>query len=709
VANVLDFGAKGDGSTDDAAAFQAAANSLASTGGVIFVPPGKVYLIGSKVTIRSSYPIWLKSEMGNRVLAGALDGSTRVQSALIRPKNNLSYIFEWARATGGVSYADAGGGGVDGVAFSDWTTSPPYRLYTIDGAINIDEALYFTVRDSYFAWLAGRGLRIGRCVIARVENTWIYQTGDTGDSAIDVDGSSLDTNLDKLITNVTGSPGIGSLIHVTAPSHGFATGNVIYIAFVKGTVEANGAWTITVLDPDTFELSLSYPPPGTASSFQNTYVSGGKASKSGIYGALWGRSMGMEQCSYGAPWISGTTNSAVWLQHSYFEDGGANNQSFVDQSAGGGLRADDCAFNGTEVTQVIIGGPGSSIRNSSFAAFLTGDTPHIVVSSIAVASKLENLTINGGFDQTGRSLDVQAAFCQLSSIYMNTTGRLNVAGLECSLSNIYMYHPGAGGGTYAIDLSFGSTLTGGFMDGFAGFPSPSVCHGVRAAGSTVTGMRVRRLSANSNGIVSTSSADVITGNHVGEIPLGGTGKPFVKAAGAQFWGNHSDTGNTHLTRVLESLTIPLNTWHNYSNSTYLTTTTTPALTFDGPNHFELVRWPANDNTNLRVSFALPEGVDGEREVTVDLFVRTENAGGGSINAASFTVYSSWDNAASVSDVAMDSSPSETLHTITATISAADIPTTPRRLTLILQPVGHVNDPIILTDVRVNVVRMLAAL
>jgi hypothetical protein len=108
-------------------------------------------------------------------------------------------------------------------------------------------------------------------------------------------------------------------------------------------------------------------------------------------------------------------------------------------------------------------------------------------------------------------------------------------------------------------------------------------------------------------------------------------------------------------------------------------------------------------------FCVAEGVDGEREVTVDLFVRTENAGGGSINAASFTVYSSWDNAASVSDVAMDSSPSETLHTITATISAADIPTTPRRLTLILQPVGHVNDPIILTDVRVNVVRMLAAL
>lgn len=49
--NVLDFGAVGDGSTDDSAAFQAAATSLGNTGGQIFVPFG-TYVI-SNLSLRS--------------------------------------------------------------------------------------------------------------------------------------------------------------------------------------------------------------------------------------------------------------------------------------------------------------------------------------------------------------------------------------------------------------------------------------------------------------------------------------------------------------------------------------------------------------------------------------------------------------------------------------------------------------------------------
>jgi hypothetical protein len=212
-----------------------------------------------------------------------------------------------------------------------------------------------------------------------------------------------------------------------------------------------------------------------------------------------------------------------------------------------------------------------------------------------------------------------------------------------------------------------------------------------------------------DGIVSTSSSDVITGNHVSELAAG-DGKPFVKVAGAQFWGNHADTGTSHLTRIQECLTVPLNTWHNYSNGTYLNASTTPKLDIDVTNHYELIRWPAADDTNLKVSFTLPDGFDGTYDVTVELFVKTDNAGGGGIDAASFTVYSSWDNAASISASAVDSSPSQTLHTITATFTAANINApSARRLTLIIEPDGHVNDPIILTDVRVKVARSVAAL
>jgi hypothetical protein len=93
--------------------------------------------------------------------------------------------------------------------------------------------------------------------------------------------------------------------------------------------------------------------------------------------------------------------------------------------------------------------------------------------------------------------------------------------------------------TYAIDLSLGSTLNGGFIDGFQGQPNVtgSVCHGIKAAGSTVNGMRVRRLN-NKNGIVSTSSDDVITNNHVGEL---GTWTAFIWAQGAVAVGNKGYT------------------------------------------------------------------------------------------------------------------------------------------------------------------------
>ena len=63
VANVLDFGAKGDGSNDDAQAFRDAVTSLVDTGGVVWVPPGLIYTINSSIDIPSNYPIFIESRM----------------------------------------------------------------------------------------------------------------------------------------------------------------------------------------------------------------------------------------------------------------------------------------------------------------------------------------------------------------------------------------------------------------------------------------------------------------------------------------------------------------------------------------------------------------------------------------------------------------------------------------------------------------------
>jgi len=65
-----------------------------------------------------------------------------------------------------------------------------------------------------------------------------------------------------------GDNGSGA-IRVTANSHGFTTGRAVRIRNVAGTTEANGAWSITVIDGNTFDLD--------GSTFANTYTSGGTA------------------------------------------------------------------------------------------------------------------------------------------------------------------------------------------------------------------------------------------------------------------------------------------------------------------------------------------------------------------------------------------------------------------------------------------------
>lgn len=78
-----------------------------------------------------------------------------------------------------------------------------------------------------------------------------------------IDRSTLEL---KEITNAVSNGG-PNLIRLTVTTHGFSTGNFVTVSQVQGTSEANGQWTITVIDPNTIDLQDSV--------FTNTYVSGG--------------------------------------------------------------------------------------------------------------------------------------------------------------------------------------------------------------------------------------------------------------------------------------------------------------------------------------------------------------------------------------------------------------------------------------------------
>jgi len=100
--------------------------------------------------------------------------------------------------------------------------------------------------------------------------------------------------------SITGAADNGSgLVRITATSHGLDTGNTAVIRNVVGTTEANGVWTVTVINANTFDLISSV--------FAHAYTSGGTVSN--LYpGAVaffeerlyWAGSYGAPQTVYGS-------------------------------------------------------------------------------------------------------------------------------------------------------------------------------------------------------------------------------------------------------------------------------------------------------------------------------------------------------------------------------------------------------------------------
>jgi hypothetical protein len=109
-----------------------------------------------------------------------------------------------------------------------------------------------------------------------------------------------------------------------------------------------------------------------------------------------------------------------------------------------------------------------------------------------------------------------------------------------------------------------------------------------------------------------------------------------------------------------------------------------------------LRWPVGDEQSARAQIPLPEGYAGDEDVLIELWVRS-----GTEDAATFEIGTSWGTAAEVVDTAVDSSPAATVHKITATIAAADIPADAAYLTLRLTPGEHGVDEVRLRNVYLH--------
>ena len=137
-----------------------------------------------------------------------------------------------------------------------------------------------------------------------------------------------------------------------------------------------------------------------------------------------------------------------------------------------------------------------------------------------------------------------------------------------------------------------------------------------------------------------------------------------------------------------------------ANGGLLASDTTPILRADAAESAEVV-WAATNVDAVQLQTVLPSDFDGSADVTIDLWVYTDNAGGGGIDAATFTVETSWDGGAKVSDTATDGTPATSVHKITATVDAGDIPNSASNVTITLIPAAHANDPVQLIGARLN--------
>jgi hypothetical protein len=187
-----------------------------------------------------------------------------------------------------------------------------------------------------------------------------------------------------------------------------------------------------------------------------------------------------------------------------------------------------------------------------------------------------------------------------------------------------------------------------------------------------------------------------------------TSQTDVEGALAEIY-QHLKTANAHVLFSLHELReVDANgdVGNAAANGGLLASDTTPILRATATTEYEEVSWAATNVDPVQLQTALPSDFDGTGSVTLDLWVYTDNAGGGGIDAATFTVETSWDGGSLVSDTATDGSPATSIHKITATIDAADVPDAASFVTIKLIPAAHGNDPTQLVAARLNYTRKL---
>jgi glucan 1,3-beta-glucosidase len=253
--NVLDYGAKGDGVTDDTAAIQAAINA----GNVVFLPFG-FYVVSSTLTLHNN-SVLLGENLSTFIAkanAPAFSNAAQPTPLILTPQGASTVVFL-------IDLIFTAGSDLPGLVMIDWQAG------SNSGVWDVHYRLYYTIAQNWVIHNSGAG--------GYFENVWLW----TADHAIDPQpGGEL---------NVTNPNGL--LIENNAPGAVYLIGTASEHAW-NYQYNLSGASDVYIVMAQTETNYNQYPQSGwalTVSNSNNIYVYG-----TGFY--AWGAASFNEGMQY---------------------------------------------------------------------------------------------------------------------------------------------------------------------------------------------------------------------------------------------------------------------------------------------------------------------------------------------------------------------------------------------------------------------------
>jgi len=193
-----EWGAVGDGVTDDTAAIQAAVTAAEVKGGTVYFPAsnGERYTLTSTITISSLYPVNLVSDMH-----GYADNVTT--GAFIRPGANFGSTCMIEYVAPGGSHGAHGGGLVRGISVYDNTNTTHVPNYTMKAALCLTDFNLGHVENSMFQVLNGGAIKSVFWVMGGMSNVTVRYAGTVSQPAVSLEGSS--SSITAQSTSITDS------------------------------------------------------------------------------------------------------------------------------------------------------------------------------------------------------------------------------------------------------------------------------------------------------------------------------------------------------------------------------------------------------------------------------------------------------------------------------------------------------------------------